>query len=604
MSNKFLHMLRREAGSEAKIFTKNSLLHIYSFDQSDLPGLVRFFLRTRPDFVFQPHTSNALKTFMILASKEGIPVVPRGSGSWGLGGCLAPIGGAVVDLSFLSGIIEVNEAEQYFTAQAGAKWFEADAALAHFGLGLKAHPTSWFSTIGGWLSTGGVGVGSLKYGHFSNQVRFVEFLTANGETLKVERGDESFPLLFGSEGQLGIVKTISVSAMKREKPWMVAASFAEPPDAMGLIDELLKNVSTVTDARLIDGIRLAQLDLYSGDRLFGDSSVLFVQGTGEGLDETRRIIGGSSNISELEGYKAQFLWHEMFSPLKAKRLGPGIVAVSLVVERRNLCELLALFRDKLEGVRMGFDAYFGPNDEAHVMGFLPVGQPSSPGFLLSSVIPYYLTGLGLRLGARPYGIGLWNAPFLTSSIGNAELERLRKLKLSFDPHAIMNPGKFLTVEKLEPFWRMLFSTTSAGLFSMIGRGFIHAKGIASSPGETLELARRFPRSERSDLKYSTLLCSRCGSCVPVCPAYLLTGDEMVSAKGKLMVSSFSMEEELFQCMHCKACTDVCQSALRLEDAWNELELSIEKERGRPFAEIEDFVKRIEEAKIMERPNLG
>jgi Fe-S oxidoreductase len=97
-------------------------------------------------------------------------------------------------------------------------------------------------------------------------------------------------------------------------------------------------------------------------------------------------------------------------------------------------------------------------------------------------------------------------------------------------------------------------------------------------------------------------CAMCGACVSVCPAYALTNDERVTARGKLLTAKTLVEgkeitrehaHRTFLCMRCKACEQVCQSKLELMTAYEDLEYRLEKVHGKDTAEIERFVRMAE-----------
>jgi len=85
----------------------------------------------------------------------------------------------------------------------------------------------------------------------------------------------------------------------------------------------------------------------------------------------------------------------------------------------------------------------------------------------------------------------------------------------------------------------------------------------------------------------------------VCPAYLVVGDERVTARGKLLTvkamargAKVSKEhsDRIFLCMRCKACEQVCQSKLELISAYEALEKELEKLHGKDAKEIETFTR--------------
>ncbi len=51
--------------------------------------------------------------------------------------------------------------------------------------------------------------------------------------------------------------------------------------------------------------------------------------------------------------------------------------------------------------------------------------------------------------------------------------------------------------------------------------------------------------------------------------------------------------QIFDCIHCAACTNVCQSAIDLVPVWDRLENLVARRYGKPREQIEAFVKRVE-----------
>jgi Fe-S oxidoreductase len=118
-----------------------------------------------------------------------------------------------------------------------------------------------------------------------------------------------------------------------------------------------------------------------------------------------------------------------------------------------------------------------------------------------------------------------------------------------------------------------------------------------------------------DFELSTHACAKCGNCIAVCPSYLVTGNEGVTARGKIALAkkliagnAVTQEEAVnaFMCMHCKACEEICQTNLELMTLWDALEKGIADKFGRPEAQITEFLKKVDESKeywdMVERNN--
>lgn len=49
--------------------------------------------------------------------------------------------------------------------------------------------------------------------------------------------------------------------------------------------------------------------------------------------------------------------------------------------------------------------------------------------------------VGNRYGGCPYGVGLWNSPYLGRIYTPLQLKDIRNRKKKLDPRGVMNPGK-------------------------------------------------------------------------------------------------------------------------------------------------------------------
>src|SRR5262249_18663501 len=279
-------------------------------------------------------------------------------------------------------------------------------------------------------------------------------------------------------------------------------------------------------------------------------------------------------------------------PLRVKRIAPGLLASEMILPIGKVGEYArkaAELGDQFH-VQMAVECYFLNNGSALT---LPVYTFRSHGAIdeaLKSSLAFVLTQLGIRMGGRPYGIGIWNTPFLKKKYGDTA-NLLRKFKGSQDPNGLFNPGKFFDLDFrcgvggriaatplhswLIPLWTRINPLLARFLTTEKGRG-----DAGSAPANII--------------LNNEELCSKCGSCIPVCPAYIETKDERTTARGKLHLGKLLLNggklsadeaNTLFLCMHCAACTDVCQSRLDLVPVWDELERRVESQFGKDVARV-------------------
>src|SRR5215203_6780411 len=87
-------------------------------------------------------------------------------------------------------------------------------------------------------------------------------------------------------------------------------------------------------------------------------------------------------------------------------------------------------------------------------------------------------------------------------------------------------------------------------------------------------------------------CVHCGMCLSSCPTYRITGQEMSSPRGRLwLMSAVSQgrlsvdddlfQEQMYQCLNCRACEAVCPSGVQYGPLVEAARFQIEQRLQRP-----------------------
>ncbi|MBW2674941.1 MAG: FAD-binding oxidoreductase [Deltaproteobacteria bacterium] len=429
---------------------------LYSHDLAPLPGLVSTFFNTVPDAVVQPRRTEEVAEIIKYARKAGIPVTPRGAATTGLGGAVATRGGIILDLTRMNKI-EVDRKHGLATVGAGVRWGTLIEELEREGLTVRSYTSSAPSaTVGGWISMGGLGIGTLKYGHVGEQIIEMEVVTPKGEVVHVSKqGREGYRMewFFGSEGTLGVITEVKIQVFP--KPQVIsphAVCFKDLDGMFEVVASLLESPAKPYYIEFADG---ALLDIKREVGLFApetDAYAMFVfEGSEESVEQEVEVL--RSLVEEVDGVevdreRALEEWEERFYSIRIKRAGPTLLAGEILVPIARLGEAV----DRLWQLKERYDLNLGihgsvvSREHALVMPLILADERKRLGYLLTLPMIADVSKLALAVGGKPYGVGVWNSFYIKQVYGNRRVREMRELKRRLDPDNIMNPGKFYKVQ--------------------------------------------------------------------------------------------------------------------------------------------------------------
>lgn len=164
--------------------------------------------------------------------------------------------------------------------------------------------------------------------------------------------------------------------------------------------------------------------------------------------------------------------------------------------------------------------------------------------------------------AAEHGVGIARTEFLREQLGDELLGVMRTVKAAFDPGHHFNPGKLIDDGRFRCDTRLRVDSSRPGLLP-----FTPVLAFAAKDG-----------SFTGNLEQ----CNGCGGCrkhtPTMCPTFAVTGDELLSTRGRANViraalegrlgggdalGSMELERALGSCLGCKACTAECPSNVNL-----------------------------------------
>ncbi|MGW3286371.1 FAD-binding protein [Streptomyces sp. NPDC001002] len=160
---------------------------------------------SRPRGVLAARSAGAVRELVAFAGPRGLAVSARGAGQSLYGESQAD-DGYVVDMTALDEV-RCMPAERTLAAGAGALWRDVVRATLAEGLAPPVLPDHLGSSVGGVLSTGGLGGSSHRFGLVADWVRELEVVTGTGECVvcSPEVEPELFHAVLAGLGQCALI---------------------------------------------------------------------------------------------------------------------------------------------------------------------------------------------------------------------------------------------------------------------------------------------------------------------------------------------------------------------------------------------------------------
>ncbi|NII42351.1 FAD/FMN-containing dehydrogenase [Curtobacterium flaccumfaciens] len=373
------------------------------------------------DLVASPASADEIAATLHAAVRHGVPVTTRGKGTGNYGQGIPLHGGLVLDTSRARAVVEVGDG--WITAESGTTMVALEQAAAADGQQLWMYPSTAQSTIGGFLSGGSGGTGSIAHG--SNWQGFVTALdiALPGEPgLHHVEGDAAQPFVH-TYGTAGVIARATVRLEPLQDWRAVYASFPSFEQALAAVrtlrglDPVPRLVSAdraevaatlPTDAAIVAG-RASLRGIIDADTL--DEARDLIGLAGGTVEDVRDGLQQTTKVSMLS-YNHPIWW--------LKRNTPDTEYFHVEVGGEALIDRIAEVEAVYPGGMLHIEA-------AHVG---PIGMLTAPYTGAEDVYAGYplLRDLGVRVHSpHQYYV-------------DHGVEELLALKQQTDPDGLLNPG--------------------------------------------------------------------------------------------------------------------------------------------------------------------
>ncbi|MGE0418570.1 MAG: FAD-binding oxidoreductase, partial [Acetobacteraceae bacterium] len=247
-----------------RITTNAALRDHHSHGQDTQPPVL-------PDAVAFVETSEEVARLLALCNAERVPVVPWGAGT-SLEGHVTPVrGGITIDLSRMTRIIDVSQADMDCRVEAGVTREQLNTHLRDLGLFFPVDPGTAACTIGGMSSTRASGTNAVRYGTMRENVMGLtvalpdgRLIRTGGRVRKSATGYDLTRLFVGAEGTLGIITEIQLRLHGIPEALSSATcQFPTLKDAVETVITILQCGIPVARMELLDDIQMGACIEYS-----------------------------------------------------------------------------------------------------------------------------------------------------------------------------------------------------------------------------------------------------------------------------------------------------------------------------------------------------
>ncbi|AXI53157.1 FAD-binding oxidoreductase [Sulfitobacter sp. JL08] len=195
-----------------------------------------------------PADTQEVSDVLRICHQEGVPVVPRGSGTSLAGGAMPTADSVILGVARMNDVIETDYANRVIRVQTGRTNLSVTGAVEENGFFYAPDPSSQLAcAIAGNIAMNSGGAHCLKYGVTTNNLMGVKMVLMDGSIVDLggshmdAGGLDLLGVICGSEGQLGVVTEATLRILpKPEGARPVLMGFDSAEVAGACVSDIIK----------------------------------------------------------------------------------------------------------------------------------------------------------------------------------------------------------------------------------------------------------------------------------------------------------------------------------------------------------------------------
>ncbi len=456
METEHFEALRAIVGQE-NLYTDAAHLRAYSYDAT----------RThyRPEAVIFPRHEEDVRRVLTYCNTHTIVLTARGAGSGFTGGALPKNGGIVLAFEkHMNRILHVDMDNMLATVQPGVINKDLQRHVESLGLFYPPDPASEaYATLGGNVSENAGGMRAAKYGLTKDYVMALRAVRANGDiiragkhTIKDVAGYNIAGILIASEGTLAVITEITLKLLPKPRfATSYMGIFPTVEHAMNAVFKSLAEGANPVAMEFLDSLVVHAVKEKTGIELPKEAEALLI-GDVDGnvpeeiayqlhiLEDSFRANGAQDFRIAEDPVERDRIWDARRNASPSVTLyGNKKLNEDISVPRSQLPKALKAIYAIGNRYDLKVPCFGHAGDgNIHVNVMFDGDDPVQldHGHKAIREIFHMVVGLGGTLSGE-HGIGLSKAAFMDIAFTPEELRLFRKIKQTFDPNNILNPGK-------------------------------------------------------------------------------------------------------------------------------------------------------------------
>ena len=415
-----------------------------------------------PMAVVLPENTGQVVEILRYCKANRIKVVPRGAGTSLSGGALPLADGIILGLAKFNRVLEIDVANRCVVAQPGVTNLGVTYAVQSHGLYYAPDPSSQIAcSIGGNVAENSGGVHCLKYGLTTNNVIGVEFVTMEGEIIRLggkhfdAGGYDLLGVMVGSEGLLGVVTEVTVRVLP------------SPPGARALligfpsIEAAGDCVASVIGSGIIPGgmeimdklaIEAAEAFVHAGYPLDAEALLIVeLDGCAAEVDHLTAAVesiardhGATSCRASQSEEERLLFWAGRKAAFPAVgRISPDYYCMDGTIPRKEIGRVLMRMKEmeRHYGLRCA-NVFHAGDGNLHPLILYDANRPGE--LQRAEDFGADILRLCVEVGGvltGEHGVGVEKRDLMETMFNETDLDQQQRLKCAFDDDSLLNPGK-------------------------------------------------------------------------------------------------------------------------------------------------------------------